>query len=132
MKLLKIIGVIAALFILLFAGLELYQFIYSKIPDYIKDENIPKGYVQTDGFSHDGWDWEEYYGFKDSNLFVSRLPFSANLLVFSLLGVSQAASKASKLPRKILTERCFAVLVCLFFTKARQKDEGMLTHCEGF
>jgi len=62
-------------------------------------------------------------GRKVQTLLVSRLLFSANLLAFSLLGGSQAASKSSKLSRKLLSERCFAVLVCLFFTKARQKTQ---------
>ena len=72
------------------------------------------------------------YGFKDSNPIVSHLPFLANLLAFSLLGGSQAASKPSKLSQKFLTERCCAVSICLFFTEARQKDEEMLAHCETF
>ena len=47
--------------IILFGGLKLYEVIDNKVPDYFKDENIPKGYVQKDGFSHDGMDWEDYY-----------------------------------------------------------------------
>ena len=42
--------------------------------------------------------------FKDSRLIVSRLPLLAALLVFSLLGVSQAASKPSKPPQNILQD----------------------------
>ena len=61
------------------------------------------------------------YGYKESNLLVSRLLFLANLLDFSLLGVSQAASISSKLAQNFLRERCCAVLVSLFFTTARQK-----------
>ena len=34
--------------------------------------------------------------------------------------------------KKLLTERCYAVSICPFFTKARQKCEGMLAHCEDF
>ena len=66
-------------------------------------------------------DVDNCYGYKDSNLLVSRLLFLANLLDFSLLGVSQAASISSKLAQNFLRERCFAVLICLFFTNARQK-----------
>ena len=36
--------------------------------------------------------FQQLYGYKESNLLVSRLLFLANLLDFSLLGVSQAAS----------------------------------------
>ena len=65
--------------------------------------------------------FQQLYGYKESNLLVSRLLFLAILLDFSLLGVSQAASISSKLAQNFLRERCFAVLVSLFFTNARQK-----------
>ena len=67
--------------------------------------------------------YEDIYGYKKSNLLVSHLLFLANLLDFSLLGVSQAASISSKLAQNFLRERCFAVLVSLFFTNARQKTK---------
>ena len=67
-------------------------------------------------------------------LIVTRLLFLANSLAFSLLGVSQAASKSSKLSQKSLSERCCAVLVCRFFClgKAKQRCntrvlQGVLT-----
>ena len=65
-------------------------------------------------------------------LTASRLLFSANSSVFSLLGVSQAASNTKQLSQKFLIERCFAVYICLFFKKIRQNGAGMLTHFKAF
>ena len=63
------------------------------------------------------------YGYEESNLLVSHLPFSANSSVFSLLGVSQAASNTKQLSQKNQSERCFAVFVSLFFIQIRQKTK---------
>ncbi|MBQ3431690.1 MAG: hypothetical protein IJG23_02785, partial [Clostridia bacterium] len=52
---------------------------------------------------------------------ASRLLFSANLLDFSLIGVSQSASISSKLSRNFLRERCYAVFTSLFFYKDKAK-----------
>jgi hypothetical protein len=42
-------------------------FTFNSLPDYVKDKNIPKGYVDTDGETFAGKDLTEYYWYKYEN-----------------------------------------------------------------
>lgn len=41
--------------------------VYDNLPDYIKDDNIPKGYTDTDGHSYAGKDLDEYFWYQYDN-----------------------------------------------------------------
>jgi hypothetical protein len=51
-----------------------YFIIQSNLPDYVIDNNLPKGYVDTDGNTDSGKDLTEYYWYK----YESKPDFNSN------------------------------------------------------
>lgn len=54
---------IAALPWMCFVGILEYDFVLDRLPDYVKDSDVPKGYVKTDGESfvfRDVYEWNWY------------------------------------------------------------------------